>query len=263
VQKNTVKELLNNGSIVYGTSLSGCLDPEVPIVLAAAGLDFFFIDTEHSTTAYEQIQGLCRTGRAARVIPMVRVTNNDPALISRALDVGAMGIIVPHVDSANETRAAIRALKFPPLGRRGFGLGSIVTDLLGNSAMEEVNSANEETMAVMMIESPEGLQCVDEIASVPELDALFVGPYDLSLSLGILEQFDSPLFWEALEKVIKAGTRAGIAVGLQSKNISMLTRAREMGARFIIYSSDFSVLLDGYKRGLGDLKGRAEAQFAG
>jgi 2-dehydro-3-deoxyglucarate aldolase/4-hydroxy-2-oxoheptanedioate aldolase len=254
LQKNTVKERLKTGGLVYGTSLGGCLEPEISIVLAAAGVEFFFIDTEHSVTTYPQIQGLCRTARGAGVIPLVRITRNEPSLISRALDVGAMGIIVPQVHSASEASAAMDALKFPPLGHRGFGLGTIVTDLKGNSAQEEVNSANRETMAVMMIESQEGLQVVDEIAAVPEVDALFVGPYDLSLSLGILEQFDSPLFLTALEKVIQAGTNAGIAVGLQSKDLSLLKRAREMGARFIIYSSDYSVLLSGYKEGIARLK---------
>ena len=254
MQKNTTKERLKDGGLVYGTSLGGCLEPELPIVLAAAGLDFFFIDTEHSTTTYAQVQRLCRTGRGAGVIPLVRVTQNEPWLISRALDVGAMGIIVPRIHSAAEARAAMDALKFPPLGHRGYGLGSIVTDLRGISAQEEVNSANRETMAVMMIESQQGLRAVEEIAAVPEIDVLFVGPYDLSLALGILEQFDNPVFWKAVEKVIQAGENAGIAVGLQSKNIPMLTRAREMGARFMIYSSDFSVLLDGYKKGISELK---------
>ena len=146
------------------------------------------------------------------------------------------------------------AMKFPPLGHRGYGLGTIVTDLKGNSAQEEVNSANRETLAVMMIESQEGVRAVEEIAAVAEVDALFVGPYDLSLALGILEQFESPLFLTALEKVIKAGSNAGIAVGLQSKDMALLTRARDMGARFIIYSSDYSVLLSGYKDGIARLK---------
>ena len=143
---------------MYGTSLGGCLEPEISIVLAAAGVEFFFIDTEHSTTTYPQIQGLCRTARGAGLIPLVRVTQNEPSLISRALDVGAMGIIVPRVHSAAEARAAMDALKFPPLGHRGYGLGTIVTDLKGNSAQEEVDSANRETMAVMMIESQEGVR---------------------------------------------------------------------------------------------------------
>ena len=254
MQKNTIKERLKSGDVVYGTSVGGCLEPEISIVLAAAGVDFFFVDTEHSTTTYAQVQGLCRTARGAGVIPLVRVTQNESSLISRALDVGAMGIIVPRVHSAAEARAVMDALKFPPLGHRGYGLGTIVTDLKGNSAQEEVNSANRETMAVMMIESQDGLRAVEEIAAVPEVDALFVGPYDLSLALGILEQFDTPLFWKALEKVINAGTKAGIAVGLQSKDMALLTRAREMGARFIIYSSDYSVLLSGYKEGISRLK---------
>ncbi len=254
MQKNTVKEKLKSGDIVYGTSLGGCLEAELPVVLAAAGLEFFFIDTEHSTTSYAQIQALCRTGKGAGLVPLVRVTRNESWMISRALDVGAMGIIVPHIDSAAEAGAAINALKFPPLGKRGFGLGTIVTDLKGLSAQEEVNSANRETMGIMMIESPEGLQAVEEIAAVPGVDALFIGPYDLSLSLGILEQFDNPVYWNALEKIIHAGAKAGVAVGLQSNNMPMLLRARDLGARFIIYSSDFSILLDGYKKGIAELK---------
>jgi 2-dehydro-3-deoxyglucarate aldolase/4-hydroxy-2-oxoheptanedioate aldolase len=254
LQKNTVKERLKTGGVVYGTSLGGCLEPEISIVLAAAGVEFFFIDTEHSTTTYAQIQGLCRTARGAGLIPLVRVTQNESSLISRALDVGAMGIIVPRVHSAAEARSAMDAMKFPPLGHRGYGLGTIVTDLKGNSAQEEVNSANRETLAVMMIESQEGVRAVEEIAAVSEVDALFVGPYDLSLALGILEQFESPLFLTALKKVIKAGCNAGIAVGLQSKDMALLTRARDMGARFIIYSSDYSVLLSGYKEGISRLK---------
>jgi 2-keto-3-deoxy-L-rhamnonate aldolase RhmA len=254
LQKNTIKERLKSGGVVYGTSLGGCLEPEISIVLAAAGVDFFFIDTEHSTTTYAQVQGLCRTARGAGVIPLVRVTQNESSLISRALDVGAMGIIVPRVHSAAEARAAMDALKFPPLGHRGYGLGTIVTDLKGNSAQEEVISANRETMAIMMIESQEGLRGVEEIAAVPEVDALFVGPYDLSLSLGILGQFDNPVFWKALEKVINAGTKTGVAVGLQSNDMALLTRTREMGARFIIYSSVYSVLLSGYKEGISQLK---------
>ena len=228
--------------------------PEVSIVLGAAGLDFFFIDTEHSATAYADIQALCRTARAANIVPLVRLTQNDPALISRALDVGAMGIIVPHVHSRSQARTVVDAVKFPPMGHRGFGLGSIVTDFRNNSAQEEVESANRETLVVLMIESAEGLSCLEQISNVGEVDALFVGPYDLPLSLGILEQFDNPVFWQAMDRVIKAGEAAGVAVGLQSSNLSLLVRAREMGARFIMYGSDFAVLLEAYREAVRRLK---------
>jgi len=255
LQKNIVKERLKAGGQVYGTSVASCLDPEVPIVLAAAGLDFFFIDTEHSAAGYAQIQPLCRTARGAGIIPLVRVTQNDYALIARALDVGAMGIIVPRVHLPSDARAAIEAMKFPPLGARGYGLGSIVTDCKICSAQEEVNSANHETLAVLMIESRQGLESVEQIATIPGIDVLFVGPYDLSLSLGIIEQFNHPIFTRALDRIFEAAARAGVAVGLQFGDFGLLTQAREKGARFLMYSSDFAVLLTGYRDAISRLKG--------
>jgi len=254
LQINTVKKELKAGNCVYGTSLEDCLDPEIALVLAAAGLDFFFVDTEHCTASYAQIQALCRVGRASGIIPLVRVAQNEPALITRALDVGAMGIIVPRIHSAEQARAALQTMKFSPLGHRGFGLRGIVTDLKSHTAQEEVDSANRETMAVLMIESKAGLESVEEIAPLPELDALFVGPYDLSPSLGIVEQFDNRLFVDSLERVIRACNRAGIAAGVQSRDMALLTRAREMGARFLMYGSDVSVLFAGYKDAVSELK---------
>lgn len=254
MQRNVVKERLKAGGTVYGTSLGEWLDPEIPVLLSAAGLDFFFIDTEHSATGYDQIKGLCRTARSAGVVPLVRVTKNSSMLISRALDVGAMGIIVPNVSSADEARGALDAMKFPPIGHRGYGLGSIVTDLKGNSAQSEIESANRETLAVLMVETREGLEAVEEVAAVPEIDVLFIGPYDLSLSLGIIEQFDHPLFEKALERIINAGKKAGLAVGLQSGNGALLKHAREMGVRLLMCGGESSVLLEGYKKTLASMK---------
>jgi 2-keto-3-deoxy-L-rhamnonate aldolase RhmA len=254
LQKNVVKEQLKAGGCVYGTSLEDSLDPEIAVMLAAAGMDFFFVDTEHCTASYAQIQALCRAGRGAGIVPMVRVTQNEPALISRALDVGAMGIIVPRVHSAEEARAALDVMKFPPLGHRGFGLRTIVTDLKPVSPREAVDSANRETMAIIMIESKPGLESVEQIAATPRIDVLFVGPYDLSLSLGIVGEFDNPIFWNALERVIRACEQAGLAAGVQSADMSLLNRARDAGARFLMYGSDFSVLFAGYKEAVSRLK---------
>ncbi|MGH9503725.1 MAG: HpcH/HpaI aldolase family protein [Terriglobales bacterium] len=255
MQRNSVKEKLKAGDCVYGTSLEDCLDAEIAVLLAAAGFDFFFVDTEHCPASYAQIQALCRSGRGAGIIPLVRVTQNEPDLISRALDVGAMGVIVPRVHSAEQARAALDVMKFPPLGHRGFGLRSTVTDFRGGAASDEVKSANQETLAVLMIESKEGLESVEAIAATPNLDVLFIGPYDLSLSLGIVEEFDNPVFWQAVERVIAACRKAGIATGLQSGNIEIALKARSLGARLIIYGSDVSVLFQGYRDAMARLKG--------
>jgi 2-keto-3-deoxy-L-rhamnonate aldolase RhmA len=259
VQPNIVKEKLNANECVYGTSLEDCLDPELAVVLSVAGLDFFFIDTEHSPADYFRIQGLCRAARATNIIPMVRVTQNEPHLLSRAADVGAMGIIVPRVHSVEQARRAVDALRFPPLGRRGFGLRSIVTDLRTMTAAEEIASCNRQLMIVLMIESREGLECVEDIAKIQGVDVLFIGPYDLTLSLGIVEEFENPVFWRAVERVIHATDEANISTGIQSRDMHMLIESRNRGARFLMYGSDTSVLFEGYKRAVGELKGTTTA----
>lgn len=263
VQPNVVKRKLKASECVYGTSLEDCLDPEIAVLLAAAGLDFFFVDTEHCPASPAQIQALCRAGRGAGIIPLVRVTQSEPELISRALDVGAMGVIVPRVHSAPQARSAVDVMKFPPLGHRGYGLRGIVNDFQVLSAKEGVESANRETLAVLMIESKEGIENVEEIAHTPQLDVLFVGPYDLTLSLDIIEEFENPIFLRALERIIAAATAAGVAVGLQSADMNLVLKARSMGARFLIYGSDTAILFGGYKDAVTRLKSIANDRRAG
>lgn len=254
MQHNVIKEKLRSGKCVYGTSLEDCLDPEIAVLLGAAGLDFFFVDTEHCTASPAQIQALCRAGRSVDITPLVRVTQNEPALISRALDIGAMGVIVPRVHNADQARAALDVMKFPPLGHRGYGLRGIVSDFQGGAAKEGVESANRETLAILMIESMEGLENIEDIARTPHLDVLFIGPYDLTLSLGIIEEFENPVFLNALERVIAAAAAAGVAVGLQSGNMGLVLKARSLGAQFLMYGSDTAILFDGYKSAMARLK---------
>jgi 2-keto-3-deoxy-L-rhamnonate aldolase RhmA len=147
-------------------------------------------------------------------------------------------------------------MKFPPFGHRGFGLRSIVTDFRGASAQDQVESANRETLAVIMIESKAGLDAVDAIAQTPNLDVLFVGPFDLTLSLGIVGQFENPIFSKALEGVIAACEKAGIAAGLQSADMDLVLKARSLGARFLMYGSDTAVLLSGFRDAVSKLKSK-------
>jgi len=250
MQKNAAKEKLALGEAIYGTSLEIALDPEMPVLLSAAGFDFFFIDTEHSPADYHQIRALCRSARYAGVSALVRVTQNEPYLITRALDSGAMGIIVPRVHSSAQARQAVDAMKYLPAGTRGFGMHSIIHDFRFSNAAQEMHSANQETMTVLQIESATGLEAVDEIAQTPLVDALFVGPYDLTISMGIAEQFESEEFWRAIDRVIRACKTAGIAAGIQSPRLDLLCEAKRRGMRFLLYASDSSVLLDGFREGL-------------
>lgn len=254
MRKNLVKERLRAGQCVYGTSLEECLDPEMPALLKASGLDFFFVDTEHSAADYAQIRALCRVAISEKIVPLVRVPQNEPALITRALDMGVMGVIVPRVHSLAEAEAALDVMKFPPLGHRGFGLHGIVTDYGSVPAQGQIESANEETMAVLMIESGRGLDSVEAIAKVPALDVLFIGPVDLTLSLGIIGQFDNPIFLDAVKRIVAACRSAGVAAGMQTGNMELLMNGRDMGVRFLMYSSDTGVLQKGYTEAVARMK---------
>ncbi|MBI3665005.1 MAG: hypothetical protein HY236_02075 [Acidobacteria bacterium] len=258
MQKNAVKESLQAGGSVYGTSLTDCLDPEFASLLRAAGLDFFFVDTEHSPANYHQIQALCRAARGAGIVPLVRVTENVPHLITRALDSGVMGVVVPRVHSPREAHAAVESMKYLPEGRRGFGMRSTITDFQWTNAADEIASANRETLAVLQVESREALSQVEEIAGTPHLDVLFIGPYDLTISLGIAEQFDHPEFWDAVDRVVGACSKNGIAAGLQSGDMAILRESQRRGVRFLLYSNDVTVLFEGYKQGVARLKGGPE-----
>jgi len=254
MQPNTVKEKLRKGLPVFGTSLTDCLDPEFAVLLEAAGADFFFVDTEHSPANYSQIQGLCRAARAAGIIPLVRVPQNESFLITRALDVGAMGLVIPRVHSPDEAQSALDFMKYLPLGKRGFGMRSIITDYRWTNATEEMASANRETMVVLQIESKEGLESVEEIASIDGVDALMIGPYDLSISMGIAEEFQNPVFWNAVDRIVRACERSKVAAGVQFGNMEWLRETQRRGARFLLYSNDVSVLFDGYKQAMASLK---------
>jgi 2-keto-3-deoxy-L-rhamnonate aldolase RhmA len=254
MHKNTVKEMLKAGKCVYGTSLEDCLGSEMPVILAKAGLDFFFVDTEHSPASYGEFQALVRSAHCAGTIPLLRVTQNRPELISRALDNGAMGVIVPRVKSLEDAREALDIMKFPPEGHRGFGLRTIVTDVMQGPAAEAIAACNQETLAVLMVETTTALDQIEEIAKLPGLDVLFIGPYDLTLALGIIEQFDNPIFWNAVDRVVAACKAAGIATGLQTGSMPLLREARRRGVRFLMYSSDVGILLTGYKQAMNEAK---------
>ena len=247
MQTNTIKHKLKAGGSVLGTAITDHVSPETVTIFKAAGLDCFFVDTEHSVPSYQDVQTLVRAGRSANVIPLVRVTQSEYFLIARLLDIGAMGIIAPRTGSVAEARSVVDAMKFTPEGNRGYGLRGIINDYQYAGAKAEMESANRETMVVLQVESQECLDNVFEIAAVPGVDALMIGPFDLTISMGIPGEFDNPLYWNAIDRVVEASNRVGIAPGIHMANAGALKKAAERGMRFLVCSSDSNVMLAGFK----------------
>jgi 2-dehydro-3-deoxyglucarate aldolase len=181
-------------------------------VLANTGYDWISIDIEHTDIDIVSLTNLLRGMYGRGVAPIARVTTNDVIEIRRALDVGARGVLVPFIGTGEQAQRAVSAAKYPPWGVRGYSF-SRANDWGVNFA-GDVQTANDETAVIVMIESKEGVDNIDDILSVEGVDAAFIGPYDLSGSYGIPGQTQAPVVRDACRRVIEACEQAGKSVGL-------------------------------------------------
>lgn len=213
--------------------------PTVMEAVARCGFDFLCIDMQHGLADFESALAMMPAIDLGGSAPFVRVPWNDPAIIGRVLDAGAVGVIVPMINSVEDARRAVTACRYAPEGQRSFGpLRVGLRD--GPSYFAE---ANRRIQLLVMIETAAALEEVDAIASLPGVNGLFVGPFDLSVSLGLPpgDNDGNPLFDEALEAVISAASAHGKYAGILS-NRALAQRRHAQGFRFVSVATDFGVL---------------------
>jgi 2-dehydro-3-deoxyglucarate aldolase len=236
-----LKAKLAAGELAIGTWLTFA-DPAVAEIVARAGVDWIAVDLEHSALDVAQAQELVRVITLCGVPALVRLSSNDPVLAKRVLDGGASGIIVPMVNSAAEADAAVAAAKYPPRGRRGVGIGR--AHGYGPRFADYMATADDETVVVVQIEHIDAVRQLESIVDVPGVDAILVGPYDLSASLDAPGDLDDPAVQDALAR-IEAVTRArGMPAGVHfvEPEPDLVAAAVEGGVRFLAYSVDFLLL---------------------
>ena len=192
LRKNLLKEALKNGQPQYGCGFGQLRSQEVLKLLAAAGFHWAFIDCEHGGFDLETVQDLCRIAPYVNFTPLVRVADLQYALVARALDVGAPGVIFPRVESPDLLAQAISWTKFPPAGVRGYGLTPVNYDYAAVTIPQAIEHYNQETMVVLQIETETALNRVDELLDVPGVDVVMIGPADLSVSLGVQASSPTP-----------------------------------------------------------------------
>ena len=241
---NHVKHALKEGQLQLGTGFGQFRSPEIPRMLAAAGFRWAFIDIEHGGFDLETVQDICRVSGLAGLCPIVRVADLQYALIARALDCGAQGIIFPRVESPELLEKAISWTKFPPVGIRGFGLTPIQTDYESATFSQIIEHMNANTMVIFQIETRRAVEMRDELLSVPGIDAVMIGPADLSISLGVPGEFQHPKMVEAMEAVRDSCDRHGVAPGTQTRSPALAQFWKQRGMRFLGCSNDASMLLD-------------------
>jgi len=206
--KNSLKEKLKEGKIVFGVTL-GIGSPEVADVLGDIGFDYINFDTQHTSLSVETIQNMMAAMSYSKSTPIMRVISNDLGQINRALDIGAHGVIVPLVNSKEDAQKAVHAARYSPKGGRSWGPRRVSL-----RDPEYTETADKEVMVIPQIETKTAVDNIEQILSVEELDAIFVGPFDLSMSLGVFQKFESPTFLKAIKTVISSCRAHDIAPGL-------------------------------------------------
>lgn len=250
-----LKQRVRHGETVFGCflSLGSALTAEI---MGYAGYDWALIDLEHGAggerEALSQMQALEATGAAA----VVRVESNARQRAHRVLDLGACGVMFPRIDTAEAAREAVAAMRYPPQGVRGVAFSNRAC-AFGSSFRPYMEASLDSLLSIVQIETPEAVAHVEAIAAVDGVDVLFIGPSDLSHSLGILGQFEDPRYKDAVEKTATAAARCGKAAGILLPKPDDLEFYRARGFTFLASGSD-GVLLNNAARALvARLKGMA------
>ena len=241
---NRAKDKLGRGELVLCMGLRQARTVDIAMIAAQAGFDCVYVDMEHSPISLETTSIICAGCHGLGITPLVRPPSHAADWISRVLDGGAQGLIVPHVSNAKQAKAVVSAARFPPLGQRSV-MGPTPALAYRSLSLAETNrTLNAETLLIVMIETAEGVERADEIAGVEGIDMLLIGSNDLCTELGIPGELRHPKLRAAYDAVAKACKKHGktIGVGGIRGDLDLQTQLYQLGARFIIAGNDVAYL---------------------
>lgn len=242
--RNHAKEKLSRGEPVYSMTVRLVRTVDIASIALTAGFDSVYIDMEHSSFPLEAAGQICMACNHLGITPLVRVPGLDPSFIARVMDSGAMGVIMPGVQSADEARALVRAVKHAPLGERSLAGAAPQLNYRTLPPAQVVRELDQASMVVAMIESQTGLDAADAIAAVDGVDMLLVGANDLSVELGIAGQMDHPEVHKAFLRVIEACRAHGKSVGIGGLGgrPDLIRQYLDLGAGYVSTGNDISFL---------------------
>jgi 2-keto-3-deoxy-L-rhamnonate aldolase RhmA len=243
---NRAKDKLDKGELCIGLGLRIARTVEIGRVLGTCGYDFAFIDMEHSALSIDNAVQIGVACQDAGVTPLVRVPGYEHYLATRVLDAGAMGIVFPHVDTAEHAARLVSQCKYPPQGHRSAAGAMAQLNFQAVPQKEASELVNRNTLVIIMLETPQAIENVDAIAAVPGVDVLLIGSNDLCMEMGIPSQFDSPRLSQAVERTVAACRAHGKHPGFGGVYDEVHARRFiEMGMRFVLAGSDLPLLMAG------------------
>lgn len=242
--RNGARERLERGELSLGVGVRLTRSVEIAPAMKAAGFDWLFLDLEHGTMSLDAAAQIATAALDAGIAPFVRVPNGEYAMATRMLDNGALGVVVPHVQSAEEAREIVERLKYPPAGHRSVGGWGPHYALQSESVGEGARALNAATMIVAMLETPAAIAHAAEIAAVPGIDVLLIGTNDLCAEMGIPGAFGHDRVAEAYRTMIAAARAEGKVPGMAGVyDQAIMPRYVEMGARFILAGNDAAFVM--------------------
>lgn len=254
MRENKVKRSLGSGGVALGTIIFEFSTTGIARIAASAGCEFVMFDLEHTGWSMDTLRMLLATARAADIVPLVRVPALEYHFVSRALDLGALGVMVPMIETGEQAKALVQFAKYPPVGKRGAAFGVGHDDYKDGDLAEKMRSANEETLLIALVETARGVENVDAIAAVEGIDVVWVGHYDLTGSMGIPGQFESPRFISALQRVVAASRRHGKACGFMVSDAEDGRVRLAQGFRVLCYLGDVWLYRQALTQGISALR---------
>ena len=253
---NFVKARLAQDELVLGTLILEFASPGLAQIVAAAGGDFVMLDMEHSGWSFETVKQQVAHARGAGLVPIVNPrAGHRQAEHALLLDLGAEGLVVPHVETREQAQAIVRGTRYPPFGTRGAAFGVAHDGYRVGDVPATMRSANADCLIVVKIESVQGVCNIEQIISVDGIDVALIGHTDLSLSMGVPLQLDHPEFVAAQEAVVAACRRHGKAAGCVAGDAATGRAAIAMGFRMLVWSTDIWLLRGALKTGFDQLQG--------
>ncbi len=243
---NQLRKRLHRGEVILGQMVLELFTAGIGPMLAASEMDFVIYDMEHGRCDINLLAEMVASCRGSDIVPMVRVPDLTFRPLSRVLDIGARGVMVPRVETKAQAEEIVSQLKYAPLGRRGVALG-VAHDLYQAGGAEFFAAANEETIVILLLETAKAFENLDEILSVPGIDIAWMGHYDLTVSMGIPAEFENPRFLEAMDALVASCRQHNVAPGFLPATPESAAHWIRQGFRVISLGSDIGVFLNGVK----------------
>ena len=236
--KNKMTSLLH----MRGAMIFEFFSPGIPIILKNAGCEFIIFDMEHGGLSFNEFKTLAIIAKAHKIDPLIRIPEVSYNYVARALDLGATGIMAPMINSPEDALKIIHSSKYPPEGKRGAGFGFAHDNYLNQNPLSYIEMANNSLINIIQIESKKGLENVREIASIKEVDCLWVGHFDLTNFLGIPGEFTSKVYLDAINEIIMAAKSNNKSLGIMVNNKEELDTYSKLGFNMIAIGTEMDIL---------------------